>query len=575
VEFRIEPDLCVASLACVRVCPADAIAVEAEVVRIVDESCTRCGLCLPTCPHDAIIALGDLARATELALGGKAALILSVESAAYFFPATPEQVVNACYAAGFRSVHRGVMGDELVAREYLKLWSDDGWGTMIRSSCPVIVETVRKEYPELVPYLAPVATPVAAEARYLKTMYGKRAPVVYAGVCITEGGPDVDAAITFKELEALLQQCKVKLADQPSWFTRIPEERRRHWSTAGGMPLELLMEEHQASRRFRKVRGLGQLGAIARAVAVDRIDLGFVDILPCEGCLDHPLLGPKEELFRRREIVGATEPARSRLPVIEPDVARRISVGATFELHRNGKHASPEAVDEVLAAIGLAPNGRLWDCGACGYETCREFAEAAAQGRTTLRSCPPYLTRQAERAQEMAAVDALTGLATFRVLRDRLANEVARSKRSGDPFAVLFVDLDNFKQVNDKFGHEAGNVVLKGAAQELAAGGAVVRSADFAARYGGDEFVVLLTRADVKGAAGVAEKVRARVEAMGETLGYPPGLVTVSIGVACYDPGGPGGGEAADREDVLVAADRALYRAKAQGRNQVATGGKQ
>src|SRR2546428_10837301 len=101
----------------------------------------------------------------------------------------------------------------------------------------------------------------------------------------------------------------------------VPEDGGRHWSTAGGLPLELLTEETQASRRFRKVRGLGSLEGIARAVAVDRIELGFVDILPCEGCLDHPLLGPREELFRRREIVGATEPTRSRLPVVDEGLA--------------------------------------------------------------------------------------------------------------------------------------------------------------------------------------------------------------------------------------------------------------
>ena len=165
MEFRVDQALCVTCLACVRVCPADAVAVEAEGVRIVDEACTRCGLCLPACPHEAITATGDATRALEHALSGRAALILSVESAAYFYPATPEQVVNACYAVGFRTVHRGVLGDELVAREYLKLWADHSWGTVIRSTCPVIVETVRHDYPELIPYLAAVATPIAAEAR--------------------------------------------------------------------------------------------------------------------------------------------------------------------------------------------------------------------------------------------------------------------------------------------------------------------------------------------------------------------------------------------------------------------------
>jgi diguanylate cyclase (GGDEF)-like protein len=564
VDFKIDPELCVACLACVRVCPSDAVAVEDQKVWIVDEACTRVGLCLPACPHKAIIAVGDAARALEYALSRKAVLVLSVESAAYFYPATPEQVVNACYAAGFGTVHRGVLGDELVAKQYLDLWAEEGWGnggTVIRSTCPVIVQTIRNQYPELIPYLAPVATPVEAEARYLKALYGEDTPIVYAGVCLTEGGDDVDAAITLSELESIIRKRGVRVEDQPLYFSRIPEERRRYWSTAGGMPLELLKEERHASRRFRKVRGLGALEGIARAVGTDRIDLGFVDILPCEGCLDHPLLGPKDELFRRRAIVGATEPPRAPGPVLKEGVT--IEVGAAFEIEINSVGPTVEAVEEILEQIGLAPNGRPWDSGACGYRTCGEFAVAAAQGRTTLKSCPRYLERQAQIAQQQAAVDALTGLASFRVLRDRLANEVARCHRTGDRFAVLFLDLDNFKQVNDRFGHEAGNALLKATARQC---DKHIRSTDVAGRYGGDEFVAVLVGTGEEGARVVADKMRVAVEELGLGMGYPTGLVTASIGVAEYSP-------TKKEEDVLVAADRALYRAKAGGRNRVATSG--
>ena len=566
MDFKIDPELCVACLACVRVCPSDAVAVEDQRVWIVDEACTRVGLCLPACPHEAIIAVGDVTRALEYTLSRKAVLILSVESAAYFYPATPEQVVNACYAAGFGTVHRGVLGDELVAKEYLDLWAEEGWGdggTVIRSTCPVIVQTICNQYPELIPYLAPVATPVEAEARYLKALYGADTPIVYAGVCLTKGGDDVDAAITLSELESIIRKRGVRLEDQPLYFSRIPEERRRYWSTAGGMPLELLKEERHASRRFRKVRGLGALEGIARAVGTDRIALGFVDILPCEGCLDHPLLGPKDELFRRRAIVGATEPPRAPGPVLKEGVT--IEVGAAFDIEVKGMGPTVEAVEEVLEQIGLAPNGRPWDSGACGYRTCQEFAVAAAQGRTTLKSCPRYLERQAQIAQQQAAVDALTGLASFRVLRDRLANEVARCHRTDDRFAVLFLDLDNFKQVNDRFGHEAGNALLKATARQC---DKHIRSTDVAGRYGGDEFVVVLVGTGEEGARMVADKMRVAVEELGQGMGYPTGLVTASIGVAEYN-------SAKKEEDVLVAADRALYRAKAGGRNRVATSGEE
>src|SRR5438876_10595515 len=126
VDFRIEPELCVACLACVRVCPADAVAVEGQQVRIVDEACTRCGLRLPACPHDAIVAHGDFGRALELAQAGRATLILSVDSAAHFYPDAPEQVVNVCYTAGSRTVPPGALGDGRVAREYLQLSSGAG-----------------------------------------------------------------------------------------------------------------------------------------------------------------------------------------------------------------------------------------------------------------------------------------------------------------------------------------------------------------------------------------------------------------------------------------------------------------
>src|SRR2546427_3685606 len=91
-------------------------------------------------------------------------------------------------------------------------------------------------------------------------------PIVYAGVCLTEGGADVDAAITFAELQELLRKRRIKIEDQPLYFSRIPEERRRHWSTAGGVPLDVLKEEPHASRRLREVRGLESLEGIAHAL---------------------------------------------------------------------------------------------------------------------------------------------------------------------------------------------------------------------------------------------------------------------------------------------------------------------
>ena len=564
MRFEIDPEKCVGCLACLRVCASNAIAIDGRAVRIVDEACIRSGACVAECPHDAIAAVGDVERALQLAEAGDAVLILAVEAAAHFYPRTPEQVVNACYRAGFGAVHRGVLGDELVAEEYRKLWSYVEWGTLIRSTCPVVVERIQKDYPELVPYLAPVQTPLGAEAAYHRELYGRHVGLVYAGVCLAESDSHVDAALTFGELEQVLGRRGVALEREPQHFRRIPEVRQRYVSAAGGLPLPVLQEEHQASRRFRKVRGLAGLGAIARAVAVDRIDLGFVDILPCEGCLDHPMWGSREELFWRRRVVTETEPPRSLSPVVDPAILVRLD--RAFELHGNGRCPPEAEIQKVIDAIGRAPRGNAWDCGACGYSTCAAFAVAKLDGRAALRQCPPCQERRAEEAMRLAAVDELTGLATFRMLKVRLEHEVARSDRSGEPFGVLFVDMDGFKAVNDSRGHEVGNKVLEGVGRELESS---VRKTDMAARYGGDEFVLVLVRTDTEGAYRVGEMVRESVQAFGVGEGFAPGEVTVSVGVACHDP------RVADPGDVLNKADEALYQAKARGGNRVVVWGRE
>ncbi len=561
MNFVVDVQRCVACLACARVCPAEAIAVspDAAVVRILEDSCIKCGLCVPSCPHDAIEVSGELGRALAVAESGCGVLILGTEAAAHFYPATPEQVVNACYSAGFTMVTRGIIGDELVAMEYLRLWADRAWGTLIRSTDSVVVDAIRTDYPELVPYLAPVTIPVVAEARYLRSLYGDRLKIVYAGLCPMGGPREVDGSLTFEDLAEIFRLKDVNPLTQPNVYTRIPEERRRHVSAAGGLPLAMLEEARYSSRRFRKVRGLEALKALSRAVAGDRLDLGFVDILSYEGSLDHPLSGPREELYWRRALVQSTEPPRSRQPVVDARVV--MSVGAVFDIRPRKSTADPAAVAGLLETIGPGPNGRPWDCRACGYATCADFAGAAAQGRASLRQCSPYQARRAEESQRAAATDLLTGLATFRVLRDRLAHEVERSKRSNDRFTVLFLDLDRLKEVNDRFGHEAGNEVLRACAAEIRT---AVRASDLAARYGGDEFVVILTRTDYSGAERVAEVLRSAIEHVGRRLGHPEGVVTVSIGIAEYDPAQPTAG------DLLVNADRALYKAKAAGRNTVA-----
>ncbi|MFJ4065137.1 diguanylate cyclase domain-containing protein [Pseudomonas sp. NPDC089996] len=196
----------------------------------------------------------------------------------------------------------------------------------------------------------------------------------------------------------------------------------------------------------------------------------------------------------------------------------------------------------VSAATGVLCIGILWLTLLLGRELRRRHE--AEQGLATL-----------------AATDSLTGLANRRRLDQVLRLEWARAQRNGKPLAVLMVDVDHFKAFNQRHGHAGGDHALREVARALER--CIRRPADLAARYGGEEFQVLLPETELAGARILAERIRAQVQALAP-FADDAHAVTVSIGIGVYIPG-----TQRDLTGVLSAADQALYRAKANGRNRV------
>jgi diguanylate cyclase (GGDEF)-like protein len=161
-----------------------------------------------------------------------------------------------------------------------------------------------------------------------------------------------------------------------------------------------------------------------------------------------------------------------------------------------------------------------------------------------------------QKLRELSEIDPLTAIYNRRKLFERLGFEVEKAKRYGRPLSLLMFDLDHFKRVNDKFGHNIGDAVLKTTANIVSG---VIRNADIFARYGGEEFIIVSPETDITGAAALAEKIRSAVE---QCL-YPiAGRITVSLGVAELSCN--------ETDAVLVKrADEALYAAKRRGRNRM------
>jgi diguanylate cyclase (GGDEF)-like protein len=239
------------------------------------------------------------------------------------------------------------------------------------------------------------------------------------------------------------------------------------------------------------------------------------------------------------------DPSTRDIPVIFlsalDDTATKVS---GLSLGANDYISKPFRVEELLARVAVAIRLK------------RE--------RDELRETTEEARRRAEAASEMSMTDALTGLLNRYGFQRALQRELAEARRYGRPLSCLLIDLDFFKQVNDTYGHAAGDTALLQVGRVLTAS---VRGSDVVCRYGGEEFLVLAPETSLEGALALADKIRLAAASRLFGDGERVFELTLSAGAAQLLPGESG-------HDMIARADEALYQAKQAGRNRVAAAGK-
>jgi diguanylate cyclase len=236
---------------------------------------------------------------------------------------------------------------------------------------------------------------------------------------------------------------------------------------------------------------------------------------------------------------------------------RTIAHGFT---HENDLAALKTLIDDGLQKIGTRVQSHLErdrervEKGEKRLEVLSKRLKRMDEESTRLRA---QVRQERERAQQ----DALTGVPNRAAFDGRIGAEIARHNRHARKLSLAVIDIDNFKRVNDRFGHKAGDKVLKSVAEICAAN---VRASDFLARYGGEEFVLVLPETPIEQALHVAEKLRGEIAAKGFYYENDRVPITVSIGIAQF-------AENESADEVFGRADAALYAAKAVGRNRCMT----
>ncbi len=309
-----------------------------------------------------------------------------------------------------------------------------------------------------------------------------------------------------------------------------------------------------------KVKGRDELAVLGRSFNTMAEELeGRLDELEAERAR------LREAFSRLGAALAATHDSEQLMRVVVETVVDATGADGAVLLGRTGEvieAGDPSAGDDTfelpLSASGTQSFGTLVLYGSRFDEGARETARSlAAQAAVALENARLHgiLERQ-------ALVDGLTGLANRRHCEEELDAELARAERLGGPTALVLADLDDFKGVNDRHGHPAGDAVLCAFAELLRES---VREIDTAARFGGEEFMLVLPGTDAAGGSNVAERVRA---ALAERVIVTPGgaaiRITASFGVATAPP-------SSTAADLISAADTALYDAKHAGKNRVET----
>lgn len=273
-------------------------------------------------------------------------------------------------------------------------------------------------------------------------------------------------------------------------------------------------------------------------------------------------LGGLGELMVGEGLAGHA--ARTGSEVLWPgDDAELAAPGASEPAHSEPA-AGPRTAMAVPVRVGGRPYGVL---ALYGRSVGRPFAPGDVQSLEALvHQVEPAIenTFLYEEAQRLAITDGLTSLWNRRHFDLRAAAELQRANRFREPFSIVLIDVDSFKDVNDRFGHQAGDAVLIDLAVRFTN---AVRDVDVVARFGGDEFGLILPSTDTEGARFVAQKIRASVAEVPFSVPGAELAITVSAGVAMWPDHGT------TLAELLSAADRALYGAKRAGRDGVGCAG--
>lgn len=387
---------CQTCYSCIRNCPAKAIRVVEGQATVVDERCVSCGNCVRVCAQKAkVVDSQDIDFVRESLISKSEIAIMLAPSFPASFPGLEaNQLFEALRDLGFSHVEEVTTGVQLTVPKYQELIEQSCNKPIIASYCPAIVGLIEKHYPKLIDYLAPIDSAVTATGKYLRKKL-KNTKVVLAGPCIAkkeEARSDkrkiIDAVLTFKEVKQLFKEFNIKVPEGSVKIQQGDAFLPKLFPVPGGLVKNLKLFEGFIPD-LASIEGKDNSLEILRNINDGKIEPVFLDILFCQGCIDGPEIDSSVDLLTRKALVfeySSEKPKNKLRKLPDLDLSREYT-----DKSRLLPYPSENEIKAILKYTYKIKAEDELNCGACGYNTCREKAIAVYQGLAEIDMCLPYL----------------------------------------------------------------------------------------------------------------------------------------------------------------------------------------
>jgi iron only hydrogenase large subunit-like protein len=458
----VEPASCKDCYKCLRECPVAAIGFKDNQAFIIEEKCIYCGNCIKTCPQGAKSALFE-EKKLEAFLESDSFLIASIAPSfvAAFPEVEPGQLIRALKLIGFDYIAETAEAAARVVHQF-KAERKKMDNTLITSCCPAVVNLIEKHYPELLPQLASVLSPMMLQTAELKNNF-ERARVVFIGPCLAkieesknekrrDYRPDI--VITFEHLRLFLEEKGIKISElKPAEVDLSASQLTADYALSGGAvkAADLLRADPGCGNQALHLSGLDNIINFLEDLKrdKDKIKVELVELLACSGgCINGPAINnnlsiPLKELEVHNYLLSSNK--NNTIKKYGP-VDNQISVKRKHQNKKMLLSEVPESeIRRILSAIAKEKKEDEKDCGGCGYSSCREKAAAVYHGFAEKKMCIPYMKSRAESLSQIIVESSHNAII---VVNDQMEiqkfNPVARDLFTQKSKELQGIKLDKF-----------------------------------------------------------------------------------------------------------------------------------